>query len=224
VPTPRWKRLTYAETWSAGDTYNMAIGQGALLATPMQVLNATVAIANGGTLFQPQLVRQITDTEGNVLEQFEPAPMRDLPVDPEVVNIVREGMWGAVNYPNGTAKALSVPGISVAGKTGTAEFYDPDIPPKANNRLPTHAWFTAFAPYEDPEIAIVVFIYNGGEGSTAALPVAQEVLRGYFNLKYPPAPLEITPGDAITPTESLPGIEALITDTLPITSTTGGGN
>jgi penicillin-binding protein 2 len=112
----------------------------------------------------------------------------------------------------------------VAGKTGTAEFYDPDIPHKANNRLPTHAWFTAFAPYEDPEIAIVVFIYNGGEGSTAALPVAQEILRGYFNLRYPPEPLEIAPGEAITPTESLPGIEALITDTLPITSTTGGGN
>ncbi len=224
VPTPRWKRLTYAETWSAGDTYNMSIGQGALLATPMQVINATAAIANGGTLYQPQLVRQIVDTEGNVLEEFDPVPIRDLPVDPEVVNIVREGMWGAVNFPNGTAKAMSVPGVSVAGKTGTAEFYDPDIPPKANNRLPTHAWFTAFAPYEDPEIALVVFIYNGGEGSTAALPVAQEILRGYFDLRYPPEPLEVAPGDAITPTESLPGIEALITGTLPITSTTGGGN
>lgn len=224
VPTPRWKRLTYAETWSAGDTYNMAIGQGALLTTPMQVLNATSAIANGGALYQPQLVRQIVDTEGNVVEQFEPVLIRDLPVDPDVVDIVREGMWGAVNSANGTAKALSVPGVTVAGKTGTAEFYDPEIPPKANNRLPTHAWFTAFAPYEDPEIALVVFIYNGGEGSTAALPVAQEILRGYFNLKYPPEPLEVAPGAAITPTQALPGIEALITDTLPITSTTGEGN
>ena len=94
-------------------------------------------------------------------------------------------MWGAVNYPNGTAKALTVPGVAVAGKTGTAEFYDPDIPLKPNNRLPTHAWFTAFAPYEDPEIAIVVFVYNGGEGSVTALPVAQEILRGYFALKNP---------------------------------------
>ncbi len=224
VPTPRWKRLTYAETWSAGDTYNMAIGQGALLATPMQVLNSTVAIANGGALYRPQLVRQIVDTEGNVVEEFQPELIRELPVDADVINIVREGMWGAVNSPNGTAKALSVPGVTVAGKTGTAEFYDPDIPLKANNRLPTHAWFTAFAPYEDPEIAIVVFVYNGGEGSGTALPVAQEILRGYFDLKYPPQPLEIAPGQAITPTESLPGIEALITDTTPLSDTVEGGD
>lgn len=224
VPTPRWKRLTYAETWSAGDTYNMAIGQGALLATPMQVLNSTVAIANGGALYRPQLVRQIVDTEGNVVEEFQPELIRELPVDADVINIVREGMWGAVNSPNGTAKALSVPGVTVAGKTGTAEFYDPDIPLKANNRLPTHAWFTAFAPYEDPEIAIVVFVYNGGEGSATALPVAQEILRGYFDLRYPPQPLEIAPGQAITPTESLPGIEALITDTTPLSDTVEGGD
>lgn len=223
VPTPRWKRLTYAETWSAGDTYNMSIGQGALLSTPMQVLNATVAIANGGVLYRPQLVRQIVDTEGNVVEEFGPELIRNLPVDPEVIDIVREGLWAAVNSPNGTAKALTVPGITVAGKTGTAEFYDPDIPLKANDRLPTHAWFTAFAPYEDPEIAIVVFVYNGGEGSAVALPIGQEILRGYFNLKYPPQPLEIVPGAAITPTESLPGIEALITDTLPLSDTVEGG-
>lgn len=222
VPTPRWKRLTYAETWAAGDTYNMAIGQGALLATPMQVLNATVAIANGGILYRPQLVRRIVDTEGVVLEEFQPEAIRTLPVDPDVIDIVREGMWSAVNAPNGTAKALSVPGVSVAGKTGTAEFYDPDIPLKANNRLPTHAWFTAFAPYEDPEIAIVVFVFNGGEGSAVALPVAQDILRGYFDLKNPPQPPVIAPSDEMTLTQNLPGLEALITGTIPLTTTVGG--
>jgi penicillin-binding protein 2 len=143
------------------------------------------------------------------------------------VDIVREGLWGAVNYPNGTARALTVPGVTVAGKTGTAEFYDPDIPLTASGRLPYHAWFTAFAPYEDPEIAVVVFVYNGGEGSAVALPVAQEILRGYFAQKYPPQPLEIGPGEAITSTEMLPGIEALLTDTVPITATgpsDGGGD
>jgi len=231
VPTPRWKRLTYAETWSAGDTYNMSIGQGALLSTPMQVLNATAAIANGGALYRPQLVRQIVDTEGNVVEEFEPELIRNLPLDPEVVDIVREGLWAAVNSPNGTAKALTVPGVTVAGKTGTAEFFDPEIPLKANDRLPTHAWFTAFAPYEDPEIAIAVFVYNGGEGSAVALPVGQEILRGYFNLKYPPQPLEIAPSETITPAISPAGspellsgsLEALITDTLPLSDTVEGG-
>ncbi len=219
VPTPRWKRLTYAETWSAGDTYNMSIGQGALLVTPMQMLNATAAIANGGILYRPQLVHQIVDTEGRVIEQFQPEVIRGLPLDPEVVDIVREGLWGAVNYPNGTAKALTVPGITVAGKTGTAEFYDPEIPLTASGRLPYHAWFTAFAPYEDPEIAVVVFVYNGGEGSATALPVAQDILRGYFAMKYPPLPLEIEPGDVLTATEALPGIETLLTDTVPFTVT-----
>ena len=110
VPTPRWKRLTYAETWAAGDTYNMAIGQGAMLATPLQVLNATAAIANGGQLYKPQIVRQIVDVDGNVVDDFKPELIRDLPVDPDYVAIVQDGMWGAVNFPNGTAKALSVPG------------------------------------------------------------------------------------------------------------------
>lgn len=183
VPTPRWKRLTYAETWSAGDTYNMGIGQGALLATPLQVLNATVAIANGGYLYKPQLVRRIVDTEGNVVQEFGPELIRELPIDPKNIDLVREGMWGAVNYPNGTAKELSVPGVTVAGKTGTGEFFDPDIGLLPNGRLPSHAWFTAFAPYENPEIALVVFVYNGGEGSRTALPIAQDILRGYFELK-----------------------------------------
>lgn len=194
VPSPRWKRLTYAETWVAGDTYNMAIGQGAMLATPMQVVNATAAIANGGFLYRPQIVSKIVDTEGNLVEEFKPELIRQLPVDPEYIDIVREGLWGAVNFPNGTAKNLSVPGVQVAGKTGTSEFYDPDIPGPAPNRLPTHAWFTAFAPYENPEIVLVVFVYNGGEGSVTAIPIAEKILRGYFDLKAKrsgePLPLE----------------------------------
>lgn len=190
VPTPRWKRLTYAETWAAGDTYNMAIGQGAMLATPLQVLNATAAIANGGHLYKPQIVRQIVDVDGNVVDEFKPELIHDLPVDPDYIAVVQDGLWGAVNYPNGTAKALTVPGVSVAAKTGTAEFFDPRIGLLPNKRLPSHAWITAYAPFEDPEIAVVAFVYNGGEGSATALPVAQEILRGYFALKNPPQSAE----------------------------------
>jgi penicillin-binding protein 2 len=224
VPTPRWKRLNYAETWAAGDTYNMAIGQGAMLATPLQVLNATAAIANGGALHRPQLVKQIVDTAGAVVEEFEPELIRQLPVEPTYVDIVREGMWGAVNYPNGTAKALTVPGVEVAGKTGTAEFYDPEIGLKPNKRLPTHAWFTAFAPFDNPEIAVVVFVYNGGEGSVTALPVAQEILRGYFALKNP-APVLPAPdaGQPITATRVLTAPTTPITSTRSITDVGGGG-
>jgi penicillin-binding protein 2 len=169
-------------------------------------------------------VEKIVDTAGNTVEEFKPELIRQLPVDPATIDIVRDGLWGAVNYPNGTAKTLSVPGVEVAAKTGTAEFYDPEIPLKPNKRLPTHAWFTAFAPFDNPEIAIVVFIYNGGEGSVAALPVAQEILRGYFALKNPSRLLpEPTTGQAITPTQVITGSVAPITSTVPVTRAAGGG-
>ncbi len=183
VPDPTWKRRTYGETWSTGDTYNMSIGQGFLLATPLQILNATAAVANGGILYRPQLLYQITDVEGNVLYAFQPQVIRQVPVSPENLALVRQGMEAAVAY--GTAQKAQVPGIRVAGKTGTAEFFcGPDDEKAGICRmgppLPTHAWFTAFAPVEKPEIALVVWVFNGGEGSATAAPIAQEILSYYF--------------------------------------------
>jgi penicillin-binding protein 2 len=185
VPTVKWKRVNYSETWVTGDTYNMAIGQGFVLATPLQVLNATAAIANGGTLLRPQLVREIIDSEGNIVRAFAPDVIRQLPVSAENLSIVRQGMRGAVGAPGGTAWTLSVPGIAVAGKTGTAEFFvdrnKDGIPDRdREGNMPTHAWFTSFAPYEDPEIALVVFVFGGGEGSATAVPIANEILNHYF--------------------------------------------
>lgn len=188
VPSSKWKRLNYAESWLTGDTYNMSIGQGFVLATPIQMANATAAIANRGTLYQPQLVDYLTDEDGNVVRPFEAKTLRTVPVDPKYLDIVREGMYGAVNFPDGTATRVIVPGVVLAGKTGTAEFFrdwnkdgKPDRDDKDN--LPTHAWFTSFAPYIDPEIVVTVFIANAGEGSGVAAPVANEVLLAYFNQK-----------------------------------------
>jgi penicillin-binding protein 2 len=185
IPTTKWKRINYSESWVTGDTYNMSIGQGFVLATPLQMANATAAIANGGTLYRPQIVRQITDGEGNVVKAFAPDVIRRVPVSAENLSVVRQGMRGAVSGPGGTAWALNVPGVAVAGKTGTAEFFVdrnkdglPDRDREGN--LPTHAWFLSFAPYDNPEIALVVFIYGGGEGSAAAVPVASEILNYYF--------------------------------------------
>ncbi|NOZ06189.1 MAG: penicillin-binding protein 2 [Chloroflexi bacterium] len=175
VPNRKWKRLNYGESWVTGDTYNMAIGQGAILATPLQVLNATAAIANGGTLYQPQLVYQVQDADGNVLRGFQPDIIRRLPVSQDNLNLVREGLRQAVL--NGTARHVSIPGISIAGKTGTAEF--PGRRDREGN-LPTHAWFTAFAPFQNPQIAIVAFVYGGGEGSAVSVPIARKILQAYF--------------------------------------------
>lgn len=188
VPDAKWKRQTYGESWVTGDTYNVAIGQGYILSTPLQMLNATAAVANGGYLYRPQLVYQITRADGEVLRPFAPELIRELPIAREHLAVVREGMYQAVNWEHGTATGARLPDVTVAGKTGTAEFFidrNQDGWPDrdAQGHLPTHAWFTAFAPYEDPEIVLLVLIEEGGEGSTAAVPVAAEILRAYFDLQ-----------------------------------------
>ncbi|MEJ5199593.1 MAG: penicillin-binding transpeptidase domain-containing protein, partial [Anaerolineae bacterium] len=203
VPDSKWKRLNYAEPWLTGDTYNISIGQGFLLATPLQMANATAVIANRGYLYRPQLVDHITDAEGKVVRPFRAEIRREVPVDPTHLDTIREGMYGAVNWPQGTAANARVPGIAVAGKTGTAEFardWDKDGQPDrdAKGNLPTHAWFTAFAPYQDPEIVVTVFVANGGEGSSVAAPIAAKVLRAYFHVDAVPTttppPATPTPG------------------------------
>ena len=187
VPDEQWKRLTKAESWTTGDSYNMAIGQGDVLGTPMQVLVSTAAVANGGYVVKPQFVQQTVDTQNRVQWQYEPEKQERLPVDPGLLAYVQKGMWYAVNGIAGTAGNSRVEGITVAGKTGTAEFcaYDPELQDCTDRddkgNLPFHAWYTAYAPYENPEIVVTVFVYSGGEGSAVAIPVAQEILDAWFN-------------------------------------------
>jgi penicillin-binding protein 2 len=186
-PDDQWKRITYAESWTTGDSYNMAIGQGYVLGTPLQVLVEAVAVANGGYVMKPQLVQEMIDAEGGLQWSYTPQVMRELPVSKSLLSYVQQGMWAAVNAPYGTAPNSRVEGVTVAGKTGTAEFcqWDPAIEDCAfrdkDDNLPFHAWYVGYAPFEDPEIAVVAFIYNGGEGSAVAAPVVQEVLDFYFN-------------------------------------------
>jgi penicillin-binding protein 2 len=184
VPYPTWKRRTYGENWSTGDTYNYAIGQGYLAVTPLQMLNAANVVANGGTLYRPQVVHHVTDCEGDVIEPFEPEVIRTLPISPENWSLVLQGMEGAVAY--GTATGAQVEGLRVAGKTGTAQFCD-DLKCGVGFAQPEHAWFTTFAPVEDPEISVIIFLYDGGEGSQTAVPVAHEILEYYFG-RGEPAP------------------------------------
>ncbi len=184
VPSDRWKRKNYGESWVTGDTYIAAIGQGFVLATPLQLLNSTAAIANSGALYRPQVVYRTGDTEGQTVRLFDPEVIREIPVDQEYLSLIRQGMRDAVTH--GTAWLLDVPDISVAGKTGTAEY--PAVDDAGNlirdeeGHLPTHAWFAAFAPFDDPEIALVVFVEGGGEGSQVAVPIAGRILRHYFGL------------------------------------------
>ena len=181
IPDDKWKRINYGEAWVTGDTYNATIGQGYVLVTPLQLLNGTAAVANGGSVYRPQLVDQVVDGEGKVVRSYAPEVMRTLPVSPGNLSIVREGMRAAVT--RGTAWRANLEAVSIAGKTGTAEY--PGLRDE-NGILPTHAWFTAFAPYENPEIALVVFVSGGHEGAKIAVPIGARVLRAYFGLPQPP--------------------------------------
>jgi len=195
VPDDQWKRQQQAESWTTGDSYNMSIGQGYVLSTPLQVLASFVAVANGGTLYQPQVVYQVVDAEGHLQRDFTPKVIRQLPVNPEDMRAVEQGLWSVVNADRGTAPNSRLENITVAGKTGTAEFCE--IVPKEDNseekdcrrdekdNLPTHAWYVAYAPFENPEIAIIAFVYDGGEGSATAVPIVHNVLEAYFTQLHP---------------------------------------
>ena len=195
LPSSSWKRLTIGESWSTGDTYNLSIGQGYLSVTPLQMLNAVNVVANGGTLYRPTVVHHVTDPQGTVVQPFEPEVVRTLPISAEHWSLVQTGMEGAVAY--GTAPKAQIEGVRVAGKTGTAQFCD-DIALEigicgVGLEQPTHAWFAAYAPFEEPEVSVIVFLYNGGEGSTVAVPVAHDILEYYLSRDEPP------PGDEAVP-------------------------
>lgn len=181
VPSAKWKRLNYNESWTTGDTYNAAIGQGYVLATPLQMVNALAALANGGTLYRPQVIHHIVDANGNDVQPFKPQVIRQLDISDSTLAIVRQGL--RLGVTGGTAPLANLPEVAVAGKTGSAEFGTPN----EKGELPTHAWFMAYAPYEDPEVAVIVFLEGGGEGSATAAPVAAQILRYYFGLPAPVA-------------------------------------
>jgi penicillin-binding protein 2 len=290
MPDPDWKRRLYGQNWSTGDTYNAAFGQGYVNVTPLQLISSVGTIANGGTLYQPTLIREMTDTDGNVTRSFQPQILRTLNLDEiragqpvrlllledmimngsaslsclcepnsewynpsrcnpntytaqvdinsdpfgvpdmrpytvlvapdygffdsycneirfdpeyrppfvenEYFDLVQEGM--RLTVTNGTAQSADLPYVAVAGKTGTAEYCDEIARPLGlcvPGNWPAHAWFTAYAPYEDPEILVIAFVYNGGEGSAVALPVVVQTIEAYFRLQNErqqnPAPLDI---------------------------------
>ncbi len=174
VPDPEWKMETWDEVWTLGDTYNMGIGQGFLAATPIQMVRVVAAVANGGKLLTPRVVREVRDAEGHVIVANEPKIESQIPINAENFAIVREAMTQAVSW--GSAKEGAVPGVQVGGKTGTAEFG----PRFANGQYETHAWYSGFAPAEAPEIAVTVFLERG-VGALDAAPLGSKIMDYYFH-------------------------------------------
>jgi len=170
IPDKEWKEQSGREEWYLGDTYHLSIGQGDILVTPLQMAVAIAAIANGGTLYQPRLVSQVVDLEKKVIEDELVKVIRENFIQEKYIKVIQEGMRQAVL--DGSAQGLADLPVEVAGKTGTAQF---------GNQGETHSWFVGFAPYQDPEIALVVLVEGGGEGHRTAVPIAKEMLEWYFS-------------------------------------------
>jgi penicillin-binding protein 2 len=212
VPDPKWKRIAHGENWSTGDTYITSVGQGFVTATPLQILTSAATIANDGMLMQPTVIEKITNAEGEIVQAFEPEMKWDITqdpvidifsaptsaggceakltgetttVEPWVVEKIQEGMRAAVT--GGTLEdVFENIGIASAGKTGTAEYCDTYANEKGlciPGSWPSHAWTLAYAPYDNPEIAVVAFAYNGGEGASVAGPIVRRTIEAYFELK-----------------------------------------
>jgi penicillin-binding protein 2 len=194
VPTREWYTKTHGDRFRIGFTLNAAIGQGNTRVTLMQLAMVYAAIANGGTLYVPQLVQGVEAPDGTTIEEFPPRVRRRVSVDPKHLTYVIDGMFGAVNDPNGTAyEARIAGGVPVAGKTGTAQVSRGKLPGGADQANAwyyrrSHAWFAGFAPADHPELAIVVLVEHGGHGGKYAAPIAIKVLQEALGGSATPAP------------------------------------
>ena len=193
IPTTQWKLLNKKEPWQLGETISASIGQGYNLVTPIQQAIMMAAVANGGTLLKPYLVKRIEGPDGQVRKEYFPEITGQIGVNPEHLEQVRMALRGVVNEPRGTGQKSRMKNIIVSGKTGTAQV----VRMKSNEELEKneiipfryrdHAWFVAFAPYERPEIAVAIIVEHGGHGGVTAGPIARKIFKKYFKL-YPPPP------------------------------------
>ena len=168
--------------WSAGNTVVASIGQGLVVTSPMQLLTMVSTIANGGTIYRPWVVRKVASLSGEILEQYEPEAVRHVSVRPETLAFIRQAMLSVVN--EGTGARARVPGIPIGGKTGTAQVVRKGEG-KGQADLKDHAWFVSFAPVDNPQIAVVVLVENGGFGGLVAAPVAKAVYEAAFGAPQP---------------------------------------
>ncbi|PKN76999.1 MAG: penicillin-binding protein 2 [Deltaproteobacteria bacterium HGW-Deltaproteobacteria-10] len=189
IPTKQWKLAKRREAWQPGETISISIGQGFDLVTPLQLVSAFSAFANGGMLWQPQLVKSIETVEGKVHKEFLPEKKGDLPLKKETIDLLSRALWGVVNEPTGTGKVARRPNADVCGKTGTSQVVG--LPENDKSRRMKkigilqrdHALFVCYAPLKNPEIAVAVVVENAGHGGAVAAPVARKILDAYFDGK-----------------------------------------
>ena len=191
IPTRDWKRQRYGKGWFGGETVITSIGQGAVLVTPIQMAVMMAAVANGGTVYRPQLIQRIENLDGQVLQQFDPVVLKQNRFRPEVLQLVHSSLEAVIQEEHGTGRGARLPGIRIAGKTGTSQVVkrlDDDELKNAKEtpyRFRDHALFIAYAPAEKPEVAVAVVVEHGEHGGSAAAPIAAAMLRSYFGQPAP---------------------------------------
>jgi penicillin-binding protein 2 len=182
IPSSAWKKKRFGVAWQEGETLSVSIGQGYVLATPLQMAMLTAAVGNGGIRYRPAVLSRVETMEGDVVFQTAPQEIGRLPISPRNLKIVQQGIWGAVNGERGTARRVHLNDTEIAGKTGTSQVVgrkdsgDDYTPPHHR----PHAWFVCYAPFDAPKIAIAVVVENGEHGSSAAGPIAREMVKTYL--------------------------------------------
>ena len=181
IPTTEWKRKRTKEPWYVGDTYINTIGQGFVLVSPIQACQMISAIANGGIFYRPNLLKQTRNRETGEIKMIAPERKNRIALDPAALEEVRKALTGVVNEPGGTAHGAQNPYAIVAGKTGTAQVIAQKVAGrKLAENISDHAWFIAYAPADNPKIAVAVLVEHGGHGGAAAAPVARQVIEEYM--------------------------------------------
>jgi len=200
IPSKEWKLRTEGKKWYDGETMSVAIGQGANAVTPLQICLMTATLATGGVRMKPMVIEKIVDIHSGQAKSFPPEVAERLPLNSDYMSIIRQGMMDVVQGPRGTAHRAAITGLTIAGKTGSAQVVrlaqyknlkETAIPYQYRD----HAWFTCYAPAEKPEIAVTVLVEHGLHGGSAAAPIARAILRAYFKDRLPPEkgekPLEV---------------------------------
>jgi len=189
VPSTSWKKKRLGVPWYSGETLSLSVGQGYLNTTPLQLAMLISAVANGGKLYLPQVAERVVNIYGDTLKEYPPLEIGRANVSEKTLHIIQEALMGAVNEPQGTGWACALKEVKVAGKTGTAQVVKmPENFKKGDmERMPLkfrdHAWFVAYAPFEDPRISVAVLAEHGGFGAAAALPIAKKVIETYLTLE-----------------------------------------
>jgi penicillin-binding protein 2 len=186
IPDSVWKKNRIGQPWFPGDTPSAAIGQGYVSVTPLQMANLMTTIANGGTLYRPWFVRKVESADGTLIQEYGPQKIRTVPMKDSTLVHIRRALRDVVNSRSGTGGKARSGMVGIAGKTGTAQVVAMRNGSVKSEELPyvirDHAWFVAYAPVEQPEIALAVLVEHGGHGGSAAAPLAKTLIEKYFSL------------------------------------------